>query len=277
MLWMSGMALRCSSAPDEKTAVRFPFPLAVTPDGKSAVFVRLAGDIQQIVSASLQGYPGVTTHFSAPSIIGELDTAADGSVYASPWARPGQVIRAVPGRNVVDTPAATQMDVSLPIAIPLPDRRVAFPSRTAGRERLLVTAPSSHPTPLVETDEETSGPGKPVGQNELAFVLGSSGSRVIGIASLSNGRVIRRLESTRGRPISSMTTLTGAIPINLGWDVAVPEKCSLCNTEAPTTAASMRSRRWAGMALTSKTVIGIRGNCSELTATWLSESPLRSR
>src|SRR4029453_233248 len=89
-------------------------------------------------------------------------------------------------------------------ALPLPNGRVLVNSRTGGRDRLLLLNPGKEMTPFVDTDEETAMPATIVGQTQVAFIIGSKSARTIALASLSDRRITRRLEGSRGAAIDSM-------------------------------------------------------------------------
>jgi Tol biopolymer transport system component len=61
---------------------------------------------------------------------------------------------------------------------------------------------------VVDSEEDTDGPVTAVGKDRIAFKIGKVGdfgSRQIGIATVADGRIVQRLESTRGIGMSSMT------------------------------------------------------------------------
>ena len=156
-------------APDESITANFPFALAVTADGRSALYVSKAADLQCVVSVPMDGSSGIKTLFSITNIVGFLDAGSDGSVYSDVWERPGQIVRLAPSGGAVEQIASGPTDVSAAEAISLQDGRVAFTTRTAGRERLLVARSGRDPAPLVETDEETATPATPAGPGEVAL------------------------------------------------------------------------------------------------------------
>ena len=68
----------------------------------------------------------------------------------------------------------------------------------------MVADPGKEPLPFVETDEETSGPATLVGNDRVAFMIGSGDTRRIAIASLRDGRIIKRLEDVKAATIRSI-------------------------------------------------------------------------
>jgi hypothetical protein len=58
--------------------------------------------------------------------------------------------------------------------------------------------PGKDPVPLVATTEDTFAPVTAVGKEEIAFVIGTSVSQTIAVATLANGRITRRIAVGKG-------------------------------------------------------------------------------
>jgi hypothetical protein len=128
------------------------------------------------------------------------DVALDGSVFLDQYQ---------PGAEVMRFPVSGGMTEQLPgsglshvVARPthpllLPDGRTLLAVPFAGGSRLLVASASKDPQPLIQTTEETSMPAAVLANGQLAFVLGSGAHQEIAIASLDDGRIVRRLPETR--------------------------------------------------------------------------------
>jgi sugar lactone lactonase YvrE len=69
---------------------------------------------------------------------------------------------------------------------------------------MLVAAPGKDPVPFVETDEETGSPSTMLGADRVALVIGSGGGQRIAIASLQDGRIIRRFDAINASTIKTM-------------------------------------------------------------------------
>ena len=93
------------------------------------------------------------------------------------------------------------------MVLPLPDGRVLFPSSPAGRAQLAVMAPGKDSVPFLETDEPTSAPLSLLGKDGVAFVIGTSEKARIAVASLIDGRILRRLPKPDA---AKVTTLAGS-------------------------------------------------------------------
>jgi hypothetical protein len=68
-----------------------------------------------------------------------------------------------------------------------------------GRRRLLIAAPDGQLKSFLDSAEQATPPATLVGENLVAFLSGSVGQpSVITLATLPEGRIVRRLEETRG-------------------------------------------------------------------------------
>jgi Tol biopolymer transport system component len=182
-------------------------PFAVSPDGRVAYFDAPSGDLHRIVSVPTDGSNRLQTLFSVPTTIAYIDVDSDGSVYVDQWERPFDVIRFAP-RGGKPEYIATATGHTLGV-VPLPDGRVVYESHEADRRRLLVGTAGRPAVPLVETQEETRLPLTPVDGNRVAFIIGSGDARTIGLASVTDGRVVRRLAGSKGTGITSMAASLG--------------------------------------------------------------------
>ena len=86
----------------------------------------------------------------------------------------------------------------------LPDGRSLLTLPFAGRPRLVAAISGKDPQPLIQTKEETSVPAAVLPSGQLAFVLGSGAQQTIAIASLADGRIVRRLQGTGGASLDSL-------------------------------------------------------------------------
>jgi Tol biopolymer transport system component len=174
-------------------------------DGKAVVAIVTAGDLMQIAEIPLDAHAPVRTLFTLSSPVWFLDLGSDGSVYVDQVRRPLDVLR-FPVTGGVPERAAEAVRGGAPI--PLGDGRIAFVASVANRATLLVTQTDKSPVPLVDSEEDTDAPVARLGKDRIAFMIGKVGdygSRQIGIATVADGRIVQRLESTRGIGISSMT------------------------------------------------------------------------
>ncbi len=171
--------------------------LAVQPDGRQVLFNLPAGNLHRIVAVPRDGGESLRTVMTLTMMPWWMDAGPDGSLYIDQVDRPGEVLRFAASGGAPERVAISQTYL-LGAALPLPDGRVLFPSRAAGRDRLLVAAPGKDPIPLVDTQEETAWPATLVGNREVAFLAGTNPNRIIVVASLADGRIVRRLKGAKG-------------------------------------------------------------------------------
>ena len=84
------------------------------------------------------------------------------------------------------------------------DGRLLLQEFIAGRPRLLLGKPGENFVPLIETNEETAQPVARLGNDEAAFIAGSPPSRSLAVASVREGRIIRRFKATEGNDITAL-------------------------------------------------------------------------
>ena len=118
--------------------------------------------------------------------------------------RTGELVRFPASGGAPDRIAVSSGAVRLGAALPLPDGRVLLPSLIAGRNRLLAVTPRQDPIPWLDTREETASPAALVGTLEVAFLLGTPPEQTIAVASIADGRIVRRLKGAKGVAITSL-------------------------------------------------------------------------
>ena len=83
--------------------------------------------------------------------------------------------------------------------VQLSDGGMLIPNQVLGRRRLLICAPDGQLRPFLDSTEQATPPATLVGENLVAFLSGSVGQpSVITVATMPEGRIVRRLEETRG-------------------------------------------------------------------------------
>ena len=88
--------------------------------------------------------------------------------------------------------------------VEFPDGRFLLPAFLSGRERLLIGKPGGNFFPLVDTAEETGPVAVLLPNNEVALVAGTGSDETIVIASAREGRIIRRLQGTKGEHVTRL-------------------------------------------------------------------------
>jgi eukaryotic-like serine/threonine-protein kinase len=184
----------------------FPGGLAVTPDGRSVLVNLSSGNLSSIVSIPRDGSSTKKTLLTLTMLTGFIDVGSDGSLYLDQIDRVGEVLRF---SSIGGTPEKIAKVIGSSGdergTLVLPDGRVLVPSRLAGRDRLLVVAPGKDPVPMFDTPEDTASPATLLGQSEMAFLVGRPPNQTIAVASLGGGRILRRLQGSKGANIQSLT------------------------------------------------------------------------
>ena len=173
-------------------------PVAVMPDSKSAIFGATTGPLTRVMSISIDGHAPARQLFTLTGYLESLAVGADGSIYLDQEDRPMEIVRFSPEGGRVERIASVQKPVSDYFAS-LPDGRAVWAEYGAGHARLMIGAAGKEPAPLVNTNDEVSGPMTAVGPDAVAFRIGEEAHPTIGVAALSNGRIVRRVPFDKGR------------------------------------------------------------------------------
>jgi hypothetical protein len=190
-------------APKQSIPSTLPFGLAISPDGHSVVFSSVSGDMHEVATVPSDGSGAIRPILKLTGAIGYLDIGKDGAMYADQWDRPRQILRVSEG-GAIEPIAESIDDDSVPEAIATQEGAVIFSSRVAGRHRLLIAKYGQAAAPLLETQEETTTPIAPVGNEAVAFLIGTPPNQAIAIASVNSGRLIRRLDAIKGMVVTSL-------------------------------------------------------------------------
>jgi len=181
------------------------FPIAVTSDDQSVLTEIAAGDLHRVISIPRYGTGPVRTLFSLTVASDFMDVDKEDNVYLDQAGRPLDVLR-FPASGGTPEVLIGPWDASTSdyMLFQLPDGRAVFDAVVAGRSRLLVAKPGGEATPFIQTKEESSLPACLVGESELAFLLGPPGKAVVAVASLADGRIVRRLDAIPGNEVTDL-------------------------------------------------------------------------
>jgi hypothetical protein len=179
-----------------------PHAIGIEPGGRSFLTAIQAGDLYRIVRVFRDGSGLAETGLSVSFPASAIDVGADGSLYMDQMDQPLGVLRFSPTGGSAEAliGGVEELTVAWDVLV-LPDGRMLFPTAVAGRTRLMVASPGRDAVPFVESEEETSSPVAPVGDKKVALIVGTGADRILAIASLDDGRIERRLASTRGAEI----------------------------------------------------------------------------
>jgi hypothetical protein len=193
------------------------FSIAATWDGKGALIGFTLGSLYRVVGVPLDASPAAnqrpTTLLTLTLSAWTLDAGPDDSIYIEQNDRPLELVRFAVGSAASDersgragavrveriaTLASSGQTMQGDYFAVLPDGRAVWTEINGGRKRVMVVEAGKDPVPLVSTNEETWGPMTAVGAGEVAFMIGSKGKPVIGLAALANGRITRQFPFDNG-------------------------------------------------------------------------------
>ena len=178
--------------------------LAVSRDGQSVLISRAAEDRTEIVSLPASGRGSPRVLFGSSAVVQYFDSSPDGAIYLDEWDEPVHILRSSAAGGPV-TLISTFQSQAVPrkrTTLFLSDGRAVVPAQRAGRARLMLVEEGKDAVPLVNTTEETSSPATAAGPGQIAFAIGGESHHTLAIASLSNGRVTRRISFDKGEPRS---------------------------------------------------------------------------
>jgi hypothetical protein len=89
-------------------------------------------------------------------------------------------------------------------SLPLSDGRFVYPARVGGRQRLFAGRPGAERLLFAGTQDDANGPMARLNEREFAYIGGTGDQSMITVASAEDGRLIRRLEGSRGRAFSRL-------------------------------------------------------------------------
>ena len=169
-------------------------PLAVGPDGESVYLTVKDGDTNWLVEVPRKpvSKPRMLLSFPNSATPVAMDVARDGALYLDLF-RHQLVLQRISASGGAGKEFELPTNDFLTMVSPGGDILVTLAGW--GRQRLAAMRPGGGPKVLVETSEDTTSPATTFGGN-VAFVIGLGDQRRIAIASLRDGRVLRRF-STR--------------------------------------------------------------------------------
>jgi serine/threonine protein kinase len=178
-------------------------PLAVASDGKSVLAFVVTGDLQQAVSVSPDGNEARLL-FPVTGKAWHIDAGTDGSLYVDTIDNPAELMRFAAAGGVPERIAATSGNLVMS-PVQLPDGAILLPTQVLGRRRLLLAGRGSELKPFLDAAEQATPPATVVGDKLLAFLSGNIGKPpLITLASLADGRIVKRLEASSGAAPQSL-------------------------------------------------------------------------
>jgi hypothetical protein len=181
------------------------FPLAVTSDDHSVLADQSVGDLHRVVAIPRDGTGPARTLFSLTLPPWFMDVDRSGTIYLDQGDRPVEILRSSASGGAPELLVGPKSSARNQfMSFELPDGRVVLDSVVAGRSRLVAARPGSEATPFIATKEESRFPGCRLGEAELAFLLGRPDHSVVAVASLADGRIVRRIENIPGDQVTDL-------------------------------------------------------------------------
>jgi hypothetical protein len=172
-------------------------PLAIAADGGSVLAFVSFGDLQQAISVSRDGQQGRIL-FPVTGKPWGMDAGGDGTLFVSTMDNPAELLRFSAMGGVPDH-LVTIAGNLLTSPVALPDGGMLIPNQVLGRRRLLISAPDGQLRQFLDLAEQATPPAALVGDSLVAFLSGGVGQPpLITLATTAEGRIVRRLEATRG-------------------------------------------------------------------------------
>jgi hypothetical protein len=165
-------------------------PLETAPGGDSVYLVSKTGDTQRLMDVPRK--PGrplrVLLSFPDSAAPVAMDAARDGSLYLDMLRDQFVLMRVNPSSGASEEFGLPTKDFLTMVS---PGGDVMVTLTGWGPRRLAAIRPGEKPRVLVETSQDATPPAMIFGDN-VAFVIGTGGQRRIALASLREGRVLRR-------------------------------------------------------------------------------------
>ena len=182
--------------------------LAVTRDGNRVLFATSRRSAYTVKSIPADGEGPSQELLLLTGAAYSLDAGPDGSIYLDQWHRASTLLRfSASGGHAeqfAEFPARVLNREDLAV---LQDGRTVVSQRIGASTRLLALEPGKDPAPLIYTREPTGSPVAEAGPGHVVFLVGAPPQ--IGVASVSNGQILRRIPFNHGEITALAATPDG--------------------------------------------------------------------
>ena len=175
-------------------------PVGVGLNGDHIITTIRQGNSSTLVAVPRDG-SAHTVLFTTTRLVASVDQAVNGTYYIDQIDRSMDHLRYPVAGGVPERLATGLPSFSAAGALRLPDGRTVYSTLIAGRHRLVIGRPGEELVSFVETQEQARGPFVRLSDREFAFLAGTLEVPVVAIASSETGRIVRRLEGTRGQRV----------------------------------------------------------------------------
>ena len=171
--------------------------VAMSRDGKSVLVAALSGVSSQVAAVPRDGRGKPRLLLSLTSVIYAMDTGPNGTIYLDQIDRPADIVRFRPAIGRSEKIGSVPYYEGGPFAV-LRDGRAVLQVTAAGHTRLMAFEAGKVAVPLVRTSEDTRTPAAAVGSDQIAFFIGPADHQMIGLATTTDGRMVRRIPFEKG-------------------------------------------------------------------------------
>jgi hypothetical protein len=183
------------------------YGVSVSFDNQAALIINTAGDkwVITAIPRSGEGAPRALISFPKPHNVWGIDAGRDGSVYFDYMMRPISVLQFdATAKAVSETVATTDGGM-----LPLDAGSFLFDRFEGGKRHLKIFRAEVGSRNLLESSEESFLPAARVGNGSLAFMLGPQEAPHIAIATLREGRIVKRFSFNAAAVTSIAATPDG--------------------------------------------------------------------
>ncbi len=179
--------------------------IAISSDDKFILAEAQNGDLFDIVKIPRAGGSAEIV-ISTTNPFNYIDAAHDGSIVVDQVSRPFGVLALTRSDTTPQTVFSTTLPVPDAPIVTLPDGRMIVQGNRNGRSHLGIAKPGESAFPFLQTTEETAVPAAPLRDDQFTFIIGSGMTRRIAVASVNDGRIIRRLEKIDGAGVNFLAS-----------------------------------------------------------------------
>jgi hypothetical protein len=192
-------------------------PLGISNDGRFVFTMRPGRPGSAILAVPRDGGEPRTL-FTTTSRISGIAEGNAGEIYIDQSDRTTERLRISPITGAVESVSA---GLGSPGALALPDGRTVYSERAGGRFRLVASRPHEERLAFSDIQDDPRPPMVLLNDREFALVSGSSDQPVITVAATADGRLIRRLEATRGKALTGLAVSADGARLFFGHGGAI--------------------------------------------------------
>jgi eukaryotic-like serine/threonine-protein kinase len=179
-------------------------PIGVSADGTEILTTTRIGSASRVVALRRDGAGSRRPLFTTTRLIAAIEEVASGQYYIDQLDRSMEHLRYPVSGGVPERLASGLPTITGAGALALPSGRFVYATIIAGRPRLVIGRPGAELLPFVDTQEQARAPLAKLTEKAFLFVAGTRDQPVLAVAESETGRLVRRLEGTRGRQITRL-------------------------------------------------------------------------